>query len=413
MNVMHAPAPPVMSERRVTIICALMVAIGPVAMAMFTPAMPEIVRHFGSTDAAVKLTLSFYFAGFAFAQLICGPLSDALGRKPVALAFLGLFTLTSLLAMLAPTLEMLIVARFMQGIGASAGIAVARAVVRDLYTGERSARIMNVMAIILGLGPVLSPTVGGFAVEHAGWQAIFGIMTLGGAIILLIVRAGLRETVPRDMSRLRPRALAASYRLLLGNRYFMASSLVMAGTIGALYTQATILPFVMMDQVGFTPMQFGLGMLMQSGLFFLGSVVVLFVIGPIGAFRLVPFGLAFIAAGCVLIATVHRLADPSFATVMGPVAVYSFGIAFVMPAMMTAALAPLPRHAGAAAALSGFMQMGTGMVGGLVASLIGDPVTALSTVIPCLGGLAILSWLVFRRLPEPPGATVTRDTPPV
>ena len=157
MNV-HPTAPvaaPLMSERRVSLLGALLVAIGPISMALFTPAMTEIVRAFGTTEAAVKMTLSLYFAGFALAQLVCGPLSDGFGRKPVALAFMGIYLLASALALFAPTIEFLIAARFLQGVGAAVGVAISRAVVRDLFTNERSARIMNLIGMILGIGPAI------------------------------------------------------------------------------------------------------------------------------------------------------------------------------------------------------------------------------------------------------------------
>ncbi|MFN3765214.1 MAG: multidrug effflux MFS transporter [Aliihoeflea sp.] len=386
---------PVMSELRVSIIGALLVAIGPISMALFTPAMPEIVRAFGTTDAAVKMTLSLYFAGFAFAQLVCGPLSDGYGRKPITIAFMGIYLAATVAAILAPTIELLIAARFAQGVGAAAGIAISRAIVRDLFTNERSARIMNLIGMILGIGPAFSPTLGGITMELFGWHAIFAFM------LAFVVKFAMTETVVRDPSRVKPRALMRSYRSLSTSGYFMWSSFVMGGSVGALYTLATILPFVLMDRVGLTPTQFGLGMLMQSGAFFIGAVVMRRLMGKRSAYQLVIPGLCFIAAGSVLLAIGLHLFEPSFLLVMGPVGVYAFGIAFVMPAMSTASLAPFPHMAGAAASMSGFVQMGGGLVGGMIAALVGDPVTGLSTVIPAMGFFAILSWVLWSRYPEP------------
>ena len=174
MNVSPA-APPRMSEKRVAAIGAMLVAIGPVSMALFTPAMPELVRAFDTTEAAVKMTLSSYFAGFALAQLVCGPLSDGYGRKPVTFGFMAIYLAATLIALVAPNIEVLIAARLLQGVGAAVGVAVSRAVVRDLFTGERSAGIMNVMGMILGLGPALAPTIGGVTLELFGWHAIFTV----------------------------------------------------------------------------------------------------------------------------------------------------------------------------------------------------------------------------------------------
>lgn len=403
MNMMPAPVQPapVMSERRVMIIGALLVAIGPVSMALYTPAMPEIVRAFGTTEAAVKLTLSLYFAGFALAQLVCGPLSDGFGRRPITIAFMGIYLAASVLALLSPNIHVLIAARFLQGVGAAVGVAMSRAIVRDLFTHERSARIMNMIGMILAVGPAFSPVIGGITMELFGWHAIFLLMVIGGCGIVAMALFAMRETVTRDLSRIRPTAILRSYATLLGSRYFMLSGLIIGGTTGALYTLATVLPFVLIERAGLTATQFGLSMLMQSGSFFMGSVAVRFVMPRLGSRRLVPIGLGLIAIGSIGLAVLLRITEPTFWTAMGPIAFFAFGIAFVMPSMTTASLAPFPHIAGAAAALSGFMQMGGGLLGSFVAVLIGDPVIAISTVIPAMGLMALACWFAFRRLPDP------------
>lgn len=405
MNVMQSPpaTAPRMSERRVALIGALLVALGPISMALYTPAMPEIVRAFGTTEAAVKLTLSLYFAGFAISQLFCGPLSDGFGRRPITIAFAGIYLFASVVALFSPSVEVLIAARFLQGVGASVGVAIARAIVRDLFTGERSARIMNLIGMILAIGPAFSPVIGGLTMEAFGWHAIFVLMVLFGLGIILVTVFALRETVVRDLSRIRPAAILRSYGTLLTSRYFVLASVIMGGTVGALYTLATMLPFVLIDRAGLTATQFGLSMLMQSGSYFLGSVAVRLLLARLGSRALVPLGLTAVTAGSIALFVLLHLFEPSFWTVMGPIALYAFGIAFVMPAMTTACLAPFPHIAGAASSLAGFMQMGGGLLGSFLAVLIGDPVTAMATVVPAMGLAALLCWLIFSRLPDPGG----------
>lgn len=402
------PPPTLMSERRVGLIGALMVSVGPVSMALYTPAMPEIVHAFGSTEAAVKLSLSLYFAGFALSQLVCGPLSDGFGRKPVVLGFMAIYLIASLVALVAPSVEILIAARFFQGVGSAVGVAISRALIRDLFHDDRAARIMNLQAIVLAVGPAFSPTIGGLIMIAAGWHAIFLAMVALGVVVVLVVQFGLRETVQRDTARIRPAALAKSYATLFGSPYFVLSSLVITGTVGSLYTLATVLPFLLMDRVGLSATEFGLGMLLQSGSFFMGSLIVRRFLQVMPAPRLVPFGLCCVAAACVLLAVLLRVAPPSFLSIMAPVGLFAFGIAFIMPAMMVASIAPFPHIAGAASSLSGFMQMGGGLVGGTAAAMIGEPVVATATVIPVMGCAAILSWLVWRLLPEPPSVPRSR-----
>ncbi len=130
-----------MSERRTSMIGALMATLGPISMSVYTPAMPELVRAFGTSDATIKLTLSIYFAGFSVAQLLAGPASDAFGRRRATLSFVGIYIIGSLLAAFAPDVGWLLAGRLIQGIGASVGITVARAIVRDQFVGVEASRI--------------------------------------------------------------------------------------------------------------------------------------------------------------------------------------------------------------------------------------------------------------------------------
>ncbi|APE46031.1 Bcr/CflA family drug resistance efflux transporter (plasmid) [Sulfitobacter alexandrii] len=385
-----------MSESRVSFIGALLVAIGPISMALYTPAMTDLVTAFGSTESVIKLTLTLYFGGFACAQLIAGPLSDALGRRPVTIGFLSLYCAASILAMLAPTVEVLIFARFAQGIGASVGVAISRALVRDLFTDEKSSRIMNLIGIILALGPALSPTIGGLLLLAFGWRSLFVVMTIIGFGAILTVFIFMKETVTRDLSRLNLGELGRSYRMLLGNRQFLTAAAVIGGALGAIYAQATFLPFILIDAVGLTPQQFGVAMLAQSGSFFTASLLMRWLMNRYSAKRLVPVGLVLIALGSVGTLTL-MFWPPSFLHVMVPVAIYAFGIAFVMPDMSTAALAPFRREAGAAAALLGFIQMGSGLLVGTLGALLGDAVTAMALLIPLMGAGACLAYFLYRR----------------
>src|SRR3954462_7498585 len=128
---LDAPPAPLMTETRTAVVGALIVALGAISMSLYTPAMPALVDTFNTTPATVKLTLTVYFGGFAFAQLVCGPLSDAYGPRPIALRFFSIYLLGSVIAALSPTIQWLVVGRILQGIGVAAGIAISRAIVRD------------------------------------------------------------------------------------------------------------------------------------------------------------------------------------------------------------------------------------------------------------------------------------------
>jgi DHA1 family bicyclomycin/chloramphenicol resistance-like MFS transporter len=384
-----------MSETRTSVIGAFLVALGPISMALYTPAMPELVRAFGTTESMIKLTLSLYFGGFACGQLVSGTLSDAFGRRPVTIGFMLIYLVGSLLSAFAPTVEILILGRLVQGVGASAGMTVARAIVRDQFTGNQSASIMNLMGMMLAVGPALAPTIGSISLETLGWQSIFVIMVAFSIAACFMVWFAMEETTVPDRSKARPGPILAAYAEILTDLRFVSGSLVISGAIGILYTLASVLPFVLIDRVGLTPLQYGLGMLMQSGSYFVGSIVVRLLLRRLSAGSLMVPGLLLILIGCAgLLSSIHFL-PLSFLSVMVPVALCAFGIAFVTPYMMTAAVAPFPHIAGSAAAMMGFMQMASGLVGGMVCAAIGAPVFALQIVIPAFGVISLLSYVVY------------------
>ena len=389
---------PRMSERRTSMISAFLVALGPVSMALYTPAMPQLVHAFSSTESAIKLTLSLYFAGFALSQLVSGTMSDVLGRRRTTLIFITVYLAGSLMAAFAPNVGVLLAGRLVQGIGASVGMTVSRAIVRDQFTGTQSARIMNMVGMMLALGPAVSPTLGGFALGLFGWQSIFFLMVGFALAACGMVYFCMAETTVPDPAKGRIGPILSGYRALATSGRFVSATLVMAGAVGALYGQATMLPFVLIDTVGLTPTQFGVGMLMQSGFFFMGTIAVRLLMHTVTPARLVFPGLVFIGIGSILIALASHLMTPGFLSVMGPVGIYAFGIAFVMPYMMTAAMEPFPQIAGSASAAMGFVQMSAGFLAGLVAAAIGFPLFAFGTVIPVMGLMAIVSYAWYRTL---------------
>jgi len=400
-----------MSERRVTAIGVTLAGLGPISLALYTPALPDIVEAFHTTEAPVKMTVTLFFAGFAAAQLICGPLSDAIGRRPTALVFLYLFVLASVGALLAPSVEWLILARFVQGVGAAAGMAVSRAIVRDLFAGEASTRIMNMTSLIMGVGPALAPTIGGIALHLAGWQSTLVLMLALGLATLSLVQVAQAETGKRDMARMRPLSIFASYAMILRTPYFVTAGVVLGGTIGAFYTTTTVLPFIVMGTLGRNGTEFGLLMLVITVGFMIGSLTLRRLSRRRSAYSLVPLGLACNVVSSAALVVNLMLPEPTIVSVMGPILLFTFGNAFVLPAMTTAALAPFPHTAGAAASLANFLQMGMGLLGSAAAGLIGDSLVALVILVPLMGFTAIAAWLIWRTLPEPAGAGMTGTAP--
>lgn len=394
---MTLAAEPAMSARRTTILGAALVAIGPITMSLYTPAMPQLAIDFGTSDALIKLTLTTYFAGFALTQLVCGPLSDAFGRKPVAIAFLVLYLASTVLATLAPDVTWMLIARALQGVGAAVGVAVSRAIVRDQYTGQHSARIMNTIGTMLALGPAISPTIGGIILELFGWREIFICMLLYGAALMVAVIVFQPETNAfRNVSNIHPERLAMNYLTLLSDRKFMAPSLLLGMCLGNIYAMATVLPFVLIHDVGLTPAQFGVGMMMQSLSFIAGTLVTGRLLKHFDAERLVPLGIVGMLASAALIAILLRLYDPSYLIVMGPVGFYAFSLAFILPATFTTAMRDFPHIAGSSSSMMGFMQFGGGIFGSLLIASLGNPLFGMSTIIPAMPLVGVILYFLLR-----------------
>lgn len=385
-----------MSTRRTTILGAALVAIGPITMSLYTPAMPQLAVDFGTSDALIKLTLTTYFAGFALTQLVCGPLSDAFGRKPVAIAFLVLYLASTVLATLAPDVTWMLIARALQGVGAAVGVAVSRAIVRDQYTGQHSARIMNTIGTMLALGPAISPTIGGIILEVFGWREIFICMLLYGAALMAAVIAFQPETNAfKNVTNIHPERLAINYMTLLSDRKFMAPSLLLGLCLGNIYAMATVLPFVLIHDVGLTPAQFGVGMMMQSLSFISGTLVTGRLLKYFDAEKLVPLGIVGMLAASALMAILLRLYEPSYLIVMGPVGFFAFSLAFILPANFTSAMRDFPHIAGASSSMMGFMQFGGGILGSLLIASMGDPLFGMSTIIPVMPLVGVILYFLL------------------
>src|SRR5215217_4653400 len=193
---------PNLIERRpwvLTLLLASLTGLTALSIDMSLPAMPQLQETFGAGVSAVQLTLSIFLTGFALGQIVCGPLSDRWGRRPVLLAGLALFTLAGLVCAGSTSLAMLVAARFVQGAGASVGPVVARAIVRDRFDSRKAAAVLSQMTQVMIVAPLLAPTLGGYMLVHLGWPAIFVVLGASGALMSLICWRFLPETAsPRQ-----------------------------------------------------------------------------------------------------------------------------------------------------------------------------------------------------------------------
>jgi DHA1 family bicyclomycin/chloramphenicol resistance-like MFS transporter len=370
---------------------ALLTALGPLSTDMYLPSLPAIAADLGTSVAGAQLTLSAFLVGFAVGQLVYGPVSDKVGRRPVLLAGLALFVGASIACTLAPSIEALVGARFVQALGASGPIVLARAMVRDLYEGARAGRELSRMGTIMGVVPAAAPVLGGVLHDAFGWRANFAATVVFGLMIAGVVGLALPETIrTRSPGPLSFMGVIRGFAFLLrhpGYRVYVGlSSLAYSGLFAFISGSS----FVLQGHYGLSELAFA---------FSFATMVVGFIGGTLLAQRLVPrrgldgtigAGTACLAAGGILMLLLAALRVPSSLAVTLPMAVYACGVGLTMPQSMAAAMTPFPERAGAASSLLGICQMTfAALVGVALGQALGSSALPLPAMVAGLGVLAL------------------------
>ena len=381
-----------------TALLALLTAVGPMSVDLYLPSLPELGRVFGASVPQVQLTLSGYLLCFAIGQIVFGPISDHVGRKPVLLAALSLYVAVCLSCMFATSIEMLIALRCLQALGVAGAPVLARAIVRDLYHGVRAGRELARMGSITALAPVVAPSLGGILQSTFGWRASFlGMAALGLCAIVLVVRL-LPETMKQPpkhpMSLL---SIIRGYGMFLRHRTFRIYLAIVSASYGGLFAWISGSSFVLQDLYGLSPLLFGLVFAAATLGYGLGTLLAARLVVRIGIDRTIVCGGVALAAGGLAMAAAIALGATSPAALAVPMALYLCGLGLAMPQSMAGALMPFPERAGAASSLLGFLQQATASaVGIVVGQMLGSSALPLAAIIAAMGVLA-LALALFRR----------------
>ena len=370
------------------------IALGPLTIDLYLPALPNIEADLSTTASAVQLTLTGTLIGLAIGQIVVGPLSDSFGRRKPLFYGTLIHVLASIACFLAPTIAVLGVARVVQGIGSAATAVVTMAIVRDLYHGRAAALLLSRLMLVLGVAPVLAPTLGGFVLGITNWRGVFAVLGVAGVALMALAHFGLQETLPMQRRRRAgAREVAGAYKMLIADRTFAALVLVSGFSMASMFAYVSGSSFVMQDQFGLNEQEFGL-------VFGAGSI---WLIGgtQLSAVLLKRFGLRQILFGSLVASAVSSLA-------LLAVAVADVGglAALVVPlwitlmltgtAMPTAPAIALSLHgeaAGTAAALLGAVRYGVGAIAAPFVGLLGNDAVAMSTVV-AVGMVLALGTLV-------------------
>ncbi len=395
----EAALPP--RPRYLPVLLTGLVALGPISTDLYLPSLPAMRADLLASEGQAQLTISAFVIGIGVAQLIHGPLSDRFGRKPVLIGGLLIYLLASVACSLASSIEMLIVCRVVQALGACVGPVVGRAIVRDAFGRDGAARVMSYIATAMALAPAVGPMIGGAVQAAFDWRANFIAMLIYGCFALVVILLGLPETNRyKDPTATQPRRFFSNYRALLATRTFLGYTAINAMAFSGLFSFISGSSFVIIEVLGVSPEFFGFSFLV----FVLGFMAGAFTSGKLnrrlGGDRLILLGTSLSAASGLVGAALAFGGVLELWAILVPVFPFMLGMGLILPNAFAGAIGPFPRMAGAASALLGFIQMSTAAcIGALVGQLTSG------TAEPMWGAMFVTAALALaaRLLLLPPG----------
>jgi DHA1 family bicyclomycin/chloramphenicol resistance-like MFS transporter len=361
---------------------------------MYLPALPAIAADLQAPYAAVQQSLSAFVLGLAAGQLLFGPLSDRVGRRPILALGLSLYVIASGALALAQDVPELVLLRLLQALGGAAGVVLARAIVRDLYQGVEAARALALVMLVTGTAPLLAPLIGGWLLALADWRAIFWLLAGFGALILAASRRVLPETRRgKGTGGLGPALLRPlAERETLG--FMLAGGFAFAGMFA--YIAAT--PFVYIELFGVSPQRYGLLFGLNVVGIMTGSFASARLVGRLGVRRLLGFGTAVIALAGLALLIITTQASPGLVPIVVALFCYVGMMGLIGANAVAGALERWPEIAGSVSALLGATQFGFGALAGVVVGLLHDGSAApMGIVIGSCGVAALAARLLLVR----------------
>ena len=373
-------------------------------MDAYLPGLPELARDFGVSPSAAQVTVTTYLLGLALGQLLSGPLSDVHGRRRPLVAGMAVFTVTTLACSLAPSLYVLAGMRLVQGTAAAVGVAVGRAIVRDLYAGAAGARYLSRLMMVIGLAPILAPIVGGQLLRFTSWRGVFVALAVLGLALTAIGARLLPETLPRE--RRRAAGLGITLRTFaqhLADRRFVGFVLIVGLGGGAMIGYVAGSSFVLQDVYGASPQLYGVLFGLNAVFLVAGAQVNAHLLATRSPRSLLRVGLVMLVVAGVALVVIVSLPKAGLATVMAPLMLQMASWSFVQANALALALTDHPAVAGTAAGLLGVSQYA---FGAFTAPLVGlggsDTALPMALVIAaCAVGAAVAFEGLASRSPGP------------
>ncbi|MGW6458521.1 multidrug effflux MFS transporter [Streptomyces sp. NPDC055078] len=392
----RAQAAPVAAARRaglvVTLVLGGLTALPPLSMDMYLPALPAVTESLSASAATVQLTLTACLAGMALGQLVVGPMSDKWGRRRPLLICMVVYIAATAICAFAPTVELLIGFRLLQGLAGAAGIVIARAVVRDLYDGLEMARFFSTLMLISGVAPVIAPAIGGQVLRLTDWRGIFAVLTFVGVLLTLVVLKWLPETLAPERRHSGGVGHALrTMRGLLADRVFTGYVLTGGLAFAALFAYIAASPFVVQEIYGASPQTFSLLFAVNSiGLIIVGQINGRVLVGRVSLDKALGLGLSIItlAAVALLLMTSGVFGEPSLFAVATGLFVLMAAMGLAMPNTNALALTRTPHAAGSASALLGTSSFLIGAVASPLVGIAGEATAVPMAVVQLVCALA-------------------------
>ncbi|WP_328401303.1 Bcr/CflA family multidrug efflux MFS transporter [Streptomyces sp. NBC_00390] len=368
-------APAVAARRAgllVTLVLGGLTALPPLSMDMYLPALPAVTDSLHAPAATVQLTLTACLLGMALGQLVVGPMSDKWGRRRPLLAGMAVYAVATVLCALAPTAELLIAFRLLQGLAGAAGIVIARAVVRDLYDGVEMARFFSTLMLVSGVAPIVAPLIGGQVLRITDWRGIFVVLAAVGVLLTAVVLKWLHETLPPQ--RRHGGGVGEALRTmrgLLADRVFTGYTLTGGFAFAALFAYISASPFVVQEIYGASPQTFSLLFGLNSvGLITVGQINGKLLVGRVSLDKALGIGLSVIAlaAAALLLMTSGVFGRVGLVPVAAGLFVLMSAMGLAMPNTNALALLRTPHAAGSASALIGTTSF---LIGAIASPLVG------------------------------------------
>ncbi len=384
-----------MNVKRTELIVVLgaLTAFAPLSIDMYLPALPTLEKVFVTDPASVQVTLAVFFLGFALGQTFFGPILDRFGRKPPLYVSLTIYILASAGCAMAPSIEALSVLRFIQAVGACAGVVSSRAMVRDLFEPKEMARVFSALMLVMGVAPILAPLIGGYVMAAFGWRAIFWTLALFGVFCLVAMALRLPESHHAAARKpLHPGAILRGYGRLLIHRDYICYALTGGFPMAGMFAYIAGSPFVFIELYGVAPQDYG---------WFFGANALGFVaVAQVNARLVRRFEMTRILRAANAVQTVFGILLVGLALTgaggLFGLAAALFGfiacIGLILPNASALAMAPHGERAGSAAALLGTLQFALAAVAAMSVGAIHDasalPMAGIIAICGALGALA-------------------------